>query len=1139
MPHVRDEGRSTVPRFLKLLRRQAGNTPRHVARGRHRLRLGLESLEGRLVMDGGGGFLGGEGGGYFVQNDLDVTIAFSVENDWQTGFTGKISITNRGTQPISGWTMQFDFAPTIDSIWNAVLGGRVGTRYTVRDAGYNKTIAPGNTISYGFNGSPGKPAAPTNYVFNGVPVGGSGGGGGGGGGQPTLSIASASVNEGNSGTTPLAFTLTLNQASTTAVSVGYATSDATARAGLDYQSSSGAVTFAPGETTKPLVIPILGDTIDETDESFNLLFSNVVGAILASNSVTGTIVDDDSPAPPTFNFGEALQKSIYFYEAQRSGDLPANYRVEWRGDSGLGDGSDVGVDLRGGFYDAGDHVKFGFPMAGSMTLLSWGAIEYQDAYARSGQLDYLLETLRWGADYLVKCHTAPNEFWGQVGRGDLDHASWIAPEVMTMARPAYKIDSSRPGSDLAGEAAAALASASLVFRSTDPAYAANLLAHAEQLYRFADSYRGKYSESIPDAANYYNSYSGYDDELVWGAAWLFKATGNAAYLAKAESLYAQKFAGQTMTWTHSWDDKRYGAAVLLAQLTGKDVYKRDVERWLDYWSVGINGGSTRIAYTPGGLAFLNGWGSLRYASTTAFLALVYSDTVRDVGSRYHDFAVGQISYILGANPSGQSYVVGYGVNSPRFPHHRGASGVWDGNVSNPTANRHILQGALVGGPESADDGDYHDVRSNYISNEVALDYNAGFTGALARLYREYGGDPLASFPSPEARDREYFVEASVNQQSATFTEFRALLNNRSAWPARMSQALSFRYFVNLSEVLAAGYGISDVQVGSSYSQGASISGLIPWNAAEAIYYVDVRFTGVTIGPGAATFSKEAQVRVGLRSGLPASAWNPANDWSYQGLAQGRDAIAYSPFLPVYEFSTTKLSGQTPAEGSPSVPSISVEDATVTEGNLNQTTPGVFTVRLSSPSATPVSVSYATSNVTAQAGLDYTASSGVIQFAAGEITRTISVPVLGDVLVEGRETFRFSLSSAVNAVLSLNSSVATGTILDDDGTTAPAPATITYKVLDEWAGGFVADVAIKNNGTNPINGWTLEFDLAANIVNLWNAELVSRVGDRYTIRAVSWNQVIAPGATISFGFQGASSSTPSKLSNVRLNGAPIP
>ncbi len=125
---------------------------------------------------------------------------------------------------------------------------------------------------------------------------------------------------------------------------------------------------------------------------------------------------------PAFNYAKALQKAIFFYEAQRSGDLPTSNRVVWRGDSGLTDGADVGKDLTGGWYDAGDHVKFGFPMAASVTMPAWGVVEYRDAYSNAGQLDEILDNIKWATDYFIKAHTAPNEFYGQVGKGDTDHA---------------------------------------------------------------------------------------------------------------------------------------------------------------------------------------------------------------------------------------------------------------------------------------------------------------------------------------------------------------------------------------------------------------------------------------------------------------------------------------------------------------------------------------------------------------------------------------------------------------------------------------------------------------------------------------------------------------------------------------------
>jgi endoglucanase len=443
-----------------------------------------------------------------------------------------------------------------------------------------------------------------------------------------------------------------------------------------------------------------------------------------------------------FNYGEALQKSFLFYEAQRSGALPSDNRIDWRGNSGLKDGADVGKDLTGGYYDAGDHGKYGFPMAASMTMLAWGVDEYRQAYQRSGQLDEALEAIKWGTDYILKAHETDAKgtktFWGQVGSHKIDVNYWESPEEMTMARPAYKIDRQNPGSDLAGEASAALASASMAFRSTNPGYANQLLAEAKQLYEFADKYRGKYSNSIPDAASAYASYD-YKDELVWGATWLYKATGDKNYLNKAENYYQNYLGGLAPSGTQSWDNKSYGSAVLLAQETGKQKYRVDVEQWLDNWTDKSPGG---VPYTSGGLAWGGQWASLRYSANTAFVAGVYADTVNNKGGRYSKFANEQIDYILGDNPRNSSYVVGFGKNSPVRPHHRGShDGSWN-TFRNSEPNKHVLYGALVGGPGSANDFDYKDDRADYVRNEVALDYNAAFTGAVARMYDDFGGRPL-------------------------------------------------------------------------------------------------------------------------------------------------------------------------------------------------------------------------------------------------------------------------------------------------------------------------------------------------------------------------------------------------------------
>ncbi|KAK8602842.1 hypothetical protein V6N13_085044 [Hibiscus sabdariffa] len=108
------------------------------------------------------------------------------------------------------------------------------------------------------------------------------------------------------------------------------------------------------------------------------------------------------------------------------------------------------VDLVRGYYDAGDNVKFGLPMAFTITMFSWGVIEYGDEISGAGEYTYALEAIKWGTDYFIKAHTHPNVLWAQVGDGDTDHYCWQRLEDMTTSRQAYKINKRNPGSDVAG-----------------------------------------------------------------------------------------------------------------------------------------------------------------------------------------------------------------------------------------------------------------------------------------------------------------------------------------------------------------------------------------------------------------------------------------------------------------------------------------------------------------------------------------------------------------------------------------------------------------------------------------------------------------------------------------------------------------
>jgi ribosomal protein L35AE/L33A len=113
---------------------------------------------------------------------------------------------------------------------------------------------------------------------------------------PSLSIGDATVTEGNSGTLNATFTVSLNTASGRTVIVDYDTADGSAIGGSDYEPSSGTLTFPAGQTTRQVIVPVIGDTLDEPNEDFTVQLSNALNATIDDGVGLGTIVDDD-PQP--------------------------------------------------------------------------------------------------------------------------------------------------------------------------------------------------------------------------------------------------------------------------------------------------------------------------------------------------------------------------------------------------------------------------------------------------------------------------------------------------------------------------------------------------------------------------------------------------------------------------------------------------------------------------------------------------------------------------------------------------------------------------------------------------------------------------------------------------------------------------
>ena len=112
---------------------------------------------------------------------------------------------------------------------------------------------------------------------------------------PSISVSDASQFEGDGGTKDATFNVTLSNPSYQSITADWTTNDGTASAGADYIADTGSVTFGPGETTKPVVVKVRGDALNEFDETFTVDLSNPVQATVADAQGAGRIIDDDGP----------------------------------------------------------------------------------------------------------------------------------------------------------------------------------------------------------------------------------------------------------------------------------------------------------------------------------------------------------------------------------------------------------------------------------------------------------------------------------------------------------------------------------------------------------------------------------------------------------------------------------------------------------------------------------------------------------------------------------------------------------------------------------------------------------------------------------------------------------------------------
>ncbi|GAU34880.1 hypothetical protein TSUD_269970 [Trifolium subterraneum] len=196
---------------------------------------------------------------------------------------------------------------------------------------------------------------------------------------------------------------------------------------------------------------------------------------------------------------------------------------------------------------------------------------------------------------------------------------------MDTPRTSFFVSKENPGSEVSAEIAAALSASSIAFKKFkhNVGYSERLLQRAIMVFEFADKYRGSYNDSLgPFVCPFYCDYGGYQDELVWGAAWLLKATKLPNYWNYIkQNIHNVKNYGE-----FGWDSKDAGINVLISKLLVNNPASKPFNLNADKFICAVLPESplVSVSYSRGGLLFKTSGSNLQHATSYSFLLMVYA-----------------------------------------------------------------------------------------------------------------------------------------------------------------------------------------------------------------------------------------------------------------------------------------------------------------------------------------------------------------------------------------------------------------------------------------------------------------------------------------------------------------------------------
>jgi uncharacterized repeat protein (TIGR01451 family) len=865
---------------------------------------------------------------------------------------------------------------------------------------------------------------------------------------PNLFATSVSIPEGNLGLSTLSIPVTLSRASFGPVRVHYETAAGTASAPGDFIPTSDDLLFAPGETNKSIDISIVGDHVFETDEVFNVVFSQIAGAVASISDITVTILNDDTP--PQLSIG-----NISVVEGD-SGTSDAVFQVSLTGGSSL----PVKVDYT---------TRDGTALAGSDYLSRSGSLTFAPNEAGAGIVAAVADSQ---SPVLRVSHTGDQVVieWNASGTTfDLLESDLVDGSNQSWRKASAPVQVNGTLYSATVTAAGSLkfyrlgpASAGLALQEIRVPIVGDLIGEGTEKFfvRLSNPNGATLSVGEGEATiidNDQTAISADDVSVTEGDTGTIDAIFTVRLsLANAQPVtvnYATvdgtAIAGNDYFATNGVLTFAPGdtTKVVTVKVRG-DIIAEPTETFLLNLSnpsnASIGRGSAQgmitdndksaisvddVSVTEGDTGTLDAVFTVRLSPANSQPVTVNYATADGTAIAGNDYFA--TNGVLTFAPGDTTKTVPVKVRGDLIAEPTETFLLNLSNPANAALARASAQGTVIDNDKttiSIDDVSVTEGDTATLDAVFTVRFSVANSQPVTVNYATANGTALAG--------NDYFATNGVLSFAPGETTKTVTVKVRGDLIAEPTET----FLLNLSNS-------SDALIGRGSAQGTIID-----NDKTTITVDDVSVTEGDTGTLDAVFT----VRLSLANSQPVT----VNYATADGTAlAGNDYFATNGVLSFAPGETTKtvtvkvrgdlvtepdetflLNLSNPANASLARASgqgtildndqtgITVADISITEGDSG-TVDAQFTVRLSSANSKVVTVNYATADGTAIAGTDYFATNGVLTFAAGDTTKSVTVKVRGDLIAEATETFLLNLSNPFNASIGRGS--AQGTIIDND------------------------------------------------------------------------------------------------------------